>query len=368
MALSEIAHTKIMEQSVRGRYIVNADILRFLKNVPEEFAITTAGKSVLDEPIKTVTLGRGPKKVLMWSQMHGNESTTTKAVLDLINFLSVPSILSEGIKSNCTIKIIPILNPDGAAAYTRTNANEIDLNRDAQKLNEPESGILRKVYNDFKPDYCFNLHDQRTIFNVGDTNKPATVSFLAPAHDTQRTVSETRAISMQLIVAMNKVLQQLIPGQIGRYDDAFNNNCVGDTFQVLRTPTILFEAGHFPDDYTREKTREYIFYALITAMDNIANDRISDYTVADYFKIPENGKLFFDILIKNAQKLGKGYPNGTTIGILYREILENGTVVLKPKIEKTGTLDSYYGHMTYNCLNSSDLENLMQETALIQLL
>jgi hypothetical protein len=52
-----------------------------------------------------------------------------------------------------------MLNPDGAALY-RENANKVDLNRDSKHLQSRVS--LRAVF-EFKPDYCFNLHDQRTI-------------------------------------------------------------------------------------------------------------------------------------------------------------------------------------------------------------
>src|SRR5690606_8390446 len=192
--------------------------------------------------IQLLTSGHGPIKILMWSQMHGNESTTTKAVCDLINFLLEKSETSKSILEGCTIKIIPVLNPDGASAYTRANANGIDLNRDAQNLSQPESKALRGIYRDFGPDYCFNLHDQRTIFNVGNLPRPATVCFLAPTYDEQRSISITRGKSMKLIVAMEQELQKIIPGRIGRFDDAFNPNCVGDAFQMMDTPTILFEA------------------------------------------------------------------------------------------------------------------------------
>lgn len=38
----------------------------------------------------------------------------------------------------------------------------------------------------------FNLHDQRTIFNVGQTAKPATLSFLAPSYNVEEDVNEVR--------------------------------------------------------------------------------------------------------------------------------------------------------------------------------
>jgi murein tripeptide amidase MpaA len=54
-----------------------------------------------------------------------------------------------------------MLNPDGADMYTRLNANEVDLNRDSQNLTQPESKVLREIFDLFQPHYCFNLHDQQ---------------------------------------------------------------------------------------------------------------------------------------------------------------------------------------------------------------
>ena len=356
MNISTDTYKKLKENSVQGRYVVNEQLIDFLDGKEGHFQVETLGFSVRNLPIKSITIGSGKNKVLMWSQMHGNESTTTKAVLDLINFLESDTNAASTIVQNCTIKILPILNPDGAYAYTRFNANKIDLNRDARVRSQPESKILRDTYTSFKPDFCFNLHDQRTIYNVGTSSKPATISFLAPAYDEERTISETRKVSMQLIVAMNEVLQKVIPGQVGRYDDAFNENCVGDTFQMLNTPTILFEAGHFPLDYQREKTREYIFYSLVEVLEVISGSGIENFVHEAYFDIPENGKLFYDVLIKNVLD-GKN-DNKKDIGILFTEVLEGGKITFISQIEKTGNLDGFFGHKTYDYQNSRDVEDL----------
>ncbi|MEO0525976.1 MAG: M14 metallopeptidase family protein [Bacteroidota bacterium] len=367
MTQLKIDHDTIREKTIEGRYMRVEDIQRVFK-AHGAIHLETLGYSVLGRPIEIIRLGQGRLKILMWSQMHGNESTTTKAVLDCIHYLNEPTPESKFILENCSICIIPILNPDGAAAYTRINANGIDLNRDAQNLREPESRILRKVLDDFKPDYCFNLHDQRTLFSVGKTSKPATLSFLAPAHDKNRSISRTRGVSMQLIVAMNQLIQRIIPGQVGRYDDAFNANCVGDTFQMLGIPTILFEAGHFPNDYQREKTRIYMFQAILQAIWTIANNAISDYDRDDYFLIPENGKQFFDILIKDAHLIGKKYDKGVSVGISYEEKLESDTISFIPKVKEIGALNDFYGHKEYNCTNRSDLRTILEMPLLMQLL
>ncbi len=367
MVLKQFEYRSIKENSVQGRYVVNGQIDGFLEKFKKKFEVKTLGASVLGLPIRSITLGSGPIKVLMWSQMHGNESTTTKAVLDLINYLNSNLSKAETVRKSCSITIIPILNPDGAAAYTRVNANAVDLNRDAQQRTQSESRVLRSAFDELQPDYCFNLHDQRTIYNVGDTSKPATISFLAPAHDEMRSVSAARSLSMKLIVAMNNMLQKQIPGQIGRYDDAFNADCVGDSFQMTGTPTVLFEAGHHPDDYDRERTREYIFQALITALNVIVDEAVSELNPSEYFLIPENQKRYYDILIRNAHIIVPSLKKGDTIGILYVETLNNKAIDFVPKIEKIGSLDSYYGHKTYNCLIDSDLNSLEKHSALTKL-
>ena len=361
-------YNAIKEETIKGRYVTDKDIDPFLNTVAKDFIIQIEGLSVEERAITSIVLGKGKLKILMWSQMHGNESTTTKAVLDLINFLKSGSDLASSILKNCTLKIVPILNPDGAMAYTRVNANGVDLNRDAQDRTQPESIVLRKIYEDFKPNYCFNLHDQRTIFNVGNTPKPATVSFLAPAHDPERSISKTRGISMQLIVAMNQELQKFIPGQVGRYDDGFNSNCVGDTFQMLNIPTILFESGHFPGDYDREETRKYIFTAMLKAIEVISKGTIDQYHMDSYFNIPDNNKLFFDVIIKNIHILEPKYELGSSAAIQFVETLINGKIEFKGKLEEIGDLQGKFGHRTYNCLYSKDLKELQDNPELLDLL
>ena len=348
------------ENTINGRYVTHKHITPLLAQLNGIFERTQIGKSVQRNPIESITFGKGKRKILMWSQMHGNESTTTKAVFDLFNFISTGTGVAKEILSECRIKIIPILNPDGAIAYTRVNANAIDLNRDAQDLSQPESKILRRVYDEFQPDFCFNLHDQRTMYSVGAQS--ATVSFLAPSMDAQRSVSATRGESMQLIVALDQQLQGLIPGQVGRYDDGFNENCVGDTFQMLGTPTVLFEAGHYQEDYQREKTRECIFIALKTALAVLANDRITSFSREGYFKIPENGKRFFDILIKNIHCLNTDYDKGVHMGIRYEESLLGNTIKFNPKLESVFGNEDYLGHKSFDCSVQTDVAQLQKQT------
>ncbi|WP_067148325.1 M14 family zinc carboxypeptidase [Pseudotamlana agarivorans] len=328
------------ETALYGRYITNKDIEPLLNNLPETASVKVIGHSVQDRPIYGIKTGHGKKRILLWSQMHGNESTTTKALFDLLNTLLKDESDLNHLLEACTLYIIPILNPDGAKAYTRINANEVDLNRDAQNLTQPESQVLRTIFNDFKPHFCYNLHGQRTIFSAGKVNKSATVSFLSPAQDKDCTITPNRKVSMEVIAVMNAMLQQEIPDQVGVYDDAFNINCVGDTFQSENVPTILFEAGHFHEDYQREKTRELIYMSYITSLDYISKNPVDGLVYDSYLSIPENEKLFLDIIIRNALIEGETVD----VGIQFEERLINENLEFIPKIVKIENLEGIFGH------------------------
>ena len=335
------------ETTLKHRYITNTDIKPLLNALQTHAVVETVGKSVLNDDIHTITIGNGKKRILMWSQMHGNESTTTKALFDFLNLCISNNALTNGILNKCTLCIIPILNPDGAKAYTRINANKVDLNRDAQDLSQPESKVLRAVFESFKPDFCYNLHGQRTIFSVDQTNKSAIVSFLSPAQDKACTVTPTRKKAMEVIAEMNRYLQKIIPESVGVYDDAFNINCVGDTFQTENVPTILFEAGHYPEDYAREKTRELIFISYLTSLNYLSRVEVTGENSKGYFEIPENGKLFFDIIIRNA-RVTKTSTALSDVAIQYLERLEAGAVHFVPIVKKIERLPLNHGHKEYD--------------------
>lgn len=333
-----------------GRYITYAHIEPELERLQKFFSIEEVGQSVLNVPIHSISVGKGPIKVLGWSQMHGNESTTTKAVFDLLNLFKKEEEYPEisELLETCTIKFIPMLNPDGAQRYTRENVNSVDLNRDAFELKEVESKVLRKCFEDFSPDFCLNLHDQRTIFSAGETDNPATLSFLAPSMDAERSINENRRKAMQIIGSINQSLQSYLPNRIGRYDDAFNINCTGDTFQALGVPTILFEAGHYPDDYMREQTRKYMALAILGALLSVSKENYKEIDIRSYLEIPENKKNFFDIILRKA-KIGGEIVD---VAIQYQEKITAGGVTFDPVVQIIATSISFYGHEIIDCANN----------------
>lgn len=336
------------EKSIYGRYLTLESIEPLLRRMNTDNQLSIIGTSVLEKPIYKYQIGIGETKILLWSQMHGNESTTTKGLFDFLNLLNSGSELAMQLLNSFTFYCIPMLNPDGAKMYTRLNANEIDLNRDSQTLTQPESKVLREAFESFKPDYCYNLHDQRTIFGVGSTGKPATMSFLAPSYNEEREINESRLRAIELIASINDVLQRFIPNQIGRFDDSFNINCIGDTFQSLGATTLLFEAGHFPQDYEREGTRKYVFMALVSSFTILSENDIVDNGIDNYLNIPQNKAVFYDFIYKNVRLNYDGVEKITNFAAQYKEELIENEICFNAYIVEIGDLEGHYGHYEYD--------------------
>ena len=94
-------------------------------------------RSVEGRPINLVELGDGPRWVAVIGGIHqGNEANTTDLVnLLLDHFQANLDLIPDGVG----VAFIPDLNPDGAVAGTRENANGVDLNRNWDADWKPDS-------------------------------------------------------------------------------------------------------------------------------------------------------------------------------------------------------------------------------------
>ena len=97
------------------------------KPQPEAVTPVLLTYSVQGRPIRGVELGTGPRWLAVIGGIHqGNEANTTVLANLLLNhFRHNLAELPDGVG----LAFIPDLNPDGAAAGTRENANGVDLNR-----------------------------------------------------------------------------------------------------------------------------------------------------------------------------------------------------------------------------------------------
>lgn len=296
------------------------------------------GQSTQERDIYSYHWGNGKTKLLIWSQMHGNEPSGTFALWRLMNRLQSGEF--DELKGQLQIRMIPILNPDGTLKFSRLNAIGIDLNRDARSRSTPEIKALFKELWDWKADWAFNLHDQRNIFNVSGTSKPASIALLAPSVDESRKVTDTRKDVMKLVADCLPALEDHIPGHIARFTDEFYPRASGDVIQSLGVRCLLIESGAYPNDPLKEKPVEMNELLMVKALHSIASGSYKNADIRDYKNIPENDKKLVDLLIRNVVHKG----TVCDIGFLYKEELKRNELRSKLLVTEVGDLSDHFGY------------------------
>lgn len=290
----------------------------------------TEGKNILESqelgtsfegrPIRLVTVGTGATSVLLWSQMHGDESTATMAIADMLNYFRLHSDdeISRTILSRLTLLFLPMLNPDGAVRFQRRTAQGIDMNRDALALQTPEARLLTRVQQEKKPTFAFNLHDQE-LSTVGTSRELTALALLAPAFDEHNTDNDVRLLAKKLAATFAETMSMYIPGKIARYDETFEPRAFGDTMQSRGTSTLLVESGHLLNDPEKQAIRQLNAVGILTSLYAIATGEYSSTNVAVYDSLPFNGKRAYDVIIRNVRLQHKnGETTAADLGISYQ--------------------------------------------------
>jgi hypothetical protein len=305
-------------------HIRHEQVASLVKKLPAPFIVAPVGQSVEGRAIYGIRAGTGAARTLLWSQMHGDESTATRALFDVFNFLAASDEYDDmrhSILSQLDLLFIPMLNPDGAEHFRRENAWGIDINRDALRLTTPEGRILHDQTLSFRPCFSFNLHDQESYYSAGVSRIPATVAFLAPPSDPQESITDNRRRAMQLIVALNKQLQSIIPNGVAKWSDSYEPRAFGEWSQAQNSATVLIESGGYYNDPERNFVRQLQFGILLEALHIIASGRYEEEWTAAYFEIPynrENG--LFDTLRRQQTFTANGVSYTTDIGVRKEEI------------------------------------------------
>jgi hypothetical protein len=202
-----------------------------------------------------------------------------------------------------------MLNPDGAERFQRRNAQGIDVNRDALRLQTPEGRILKGVRDRWRPAVGFNLHNQNWRTSVGDPPKPASMSLLSVAFDPARSDSEGRQLTRKLCAVIRDAVEPFAPGQIGRYDDEFEVRAFGDNVTLWGTPVVLIETGGWPSAQPDSTLVRLNFIAILSALDSLASKRVEGADPQRYESLPMNESRVFYIIVRNATVInGAGIP------------------------------------------------------------
>jgi len=276
------------------------------------FRVEEVGRSLHGRPLRTITIGAGRDTVLLWSQMHGDESTATMALADLFRWFANTraedrdDALRERILRGLTLVFLPMLNPDGAEQFQRENAIGVDVNRDARNLATPEARALKAVRDRLTPRFGFNLHDQNARTRVGRDGEQAAIALLAPAHDETRGYNAVRERARLVAATLALSFGTELPTRVAKYDDGFNARAFGDLMQAWGTSTVLIESGALPGDPEKQRLRALHVGALLSVFDALATGAYTNADPAWYDSLPFNASGASDLLITGGQLVMPG--------------------------------------------------------------
>jgi hypothetical protein len=308
--------------------IVEAQVARLVREGRGLFTSEILGRSVEGRAIHHLTVGRGGKAVLLWSQMHGDEPTATSALVDLCQWLlnhRTDPIVARMLDS-LTLHIVPMLNPDGAERFQRRNAQGIDINRDALHLQTPEGRLLKALRDKVEPIIGFNLHNQNWRTSVGTPPEPAVISLLAVAYDEARSEDARRQLTKRASSVIVQALQPFAAGHIGRYDDEFEVRAFGDNITKWGTGVVLIETGPWRGPNPDRTLVQLNFVALVSALDALASGRVAEADPSLYERLPRNdGNLFHTIVRGGTVIAGTGVaPFLADVGLAGTRVVRQG--------------------------------------------
>ncbi len=310
--------SKIFPSDVRHKDLKN--YLEELKKL--EIKVAEVGRSFGKREIYQIEWGKGATRVMMWSQMHGDEPTATSALIDMFAFLQKnrDKAWVKKIEETLTIRAVPMLNPDGSELYQRRNLQGIDINRDARNLQTLEAQLLKKLRDEFMPHIGFNLHNQQGLTTVSGTTNQAAISFLVVEGNPALSNKEGNERNKRLTAAMIIALQNFIRGNLGRYVDSYNPDAFGDKFSDWGTNAILVETGalYGKDEMFLVKMN---FIAFLTALNALADGSEKNLSPINYDILPNNasGNLF-NFIFRRANIINR---NGETVQTTVADITVN---------------------------------------------
>lgn len=285
------------------RKVTHAELWELLGTLVDEAGNLTRdeiGRSAEGRPIYAVRFGRGPTRVLAWSQMHGDEPSHTLGLADFFAYVAREPddervrMLAERL----TVVAVPMLNPDGAERFLRTNAQGVDVNRDARAWTTPELRALRDLHGGFRPEFALNLHDQDVRKRVGKSDRLTAFALLATPGSPEIEDDEQRMRGKRLCAAIVRAVRPLVGDRVARFPDEYHPDGSGEYSQRSGTVSVLLECGFWPDDPEKQFLRKASFVALLGAFEALAGGSLDEASPDAYESLGENDTQVFDTLIR----------------------------------------------------------------------
>lgn len=151
------------------------------------YTTSTIGYSARGRAIQAYHFGNGGEAILFVGGIHGNEQSSSLILQDLVKDLDTKA---RAIPAQRQVVIVPTLNPDGYAANSRNNTNNVNLNRNfatsdwtqdlddtngavkggggSGPMSEPETKAIASLSQQLRPRFVLSYHAVGSVV-IGNT-------------------------------------------------------------------------------------------------------------------------------------------------------------------------------------------------------
>ena len=195
----------------------------------------------LTHPGKTETICRDRIRIIVMSGQHGDEPLPVHTTLEYLEACvkgSHAQFLGE-----ITVVFIPVVNPDGFVAGTRSNNSGVDLNRDWQKCSQPETYAVTKFIKEVRPQVLIDQHE----WVKDDPYRPNCIETAEHGHKADKRLS--RLLASQCIKTLKDNGASI---RHAYYNQQSDGRMAHRKFTSLGISTILVETSpDLPDELRR---------------------------------------------------------------------------------------------------------------------
>ena len=228
-------------------------------DVVEEGRVSYQGTS---RPILSVSSRpTGPaRRLLVVSGVHGNEQA---------GILCVPEILERfDREAPVALRVITPVNPIGAAEISRFNADGYDINRDFIQFRTDEAKIVRRTFDEFRPDFVLSLHegpqDDAFLFANRHVDDAVSRRMLAALEAGGSTLAEKDYFGLTLKPRGLSASTPVQRAVLGLWEATLKMRAVNEFAAHRGIPEITLESGwRSPDRAARVRAHVDLTLALV---------------------------------------------------------------------------------------------------------
>ncbi len=283
-----------------------------LEKTPVTAELFTAGHSYEGLALPAFKFGTGPRRVLVWARQHGNEPDCTAGLCMAMEELLLRSTepIAQRIHSELSFLVLPMVNPDGVARFSRRNAQQIDINRDAIAEATPEGSTLKRLRDEFEPELCFNLHDMNPRKSA-ERQHLVSLAFQAGPFTKEDIDNPVRLRAKKFCAIMAEQARAHTATNVARYTADYMHRAFGDSMMRWGVSSILIEAGGWYEEEGGDDFVRRLFALCLLRGLHAAAGREDDSVDAElYDTLPfDSFTLFSDVFLEGGQvATGHGGP------------------------------------------------------------